>query len=92
MILSWIINVAPIGGRACAGGVERVQSSGERTGAKGATGEKQWLGTLYAEQGAPYCARESRGKDMRREDTERKEMKEAQRERERRTNAREDTQ
>lgn len=35
------------------------------------------MGTLYAEQGAPYCARESRGKDMRREDTERKEMKES---------------
>lgn len=28
MILSWVINVAPIGGRACVGGVERVQSRG----------------------------------------------------------------
>jgi len=34
-------------------------------GVKGVTGEKQWFGTLYAEQGAPYCAREFRGKDMR---------------------------
>jgi len=44
-----------------------VQSNGGiRT--KGVTDEKQWLGTLYAEQGAPYCARGSRGKDMRREE------------------------
>lgn len=76
MILSWIINIAPTAGRACASGVEQVQSS-EGTRAKGATGEKQWLGTLYAEQGAPYCTRESRSKDTRREDTEQKEMKKA---------------
>lgn len=55
--------------------------------AKGVTDEKQWLGTLYAEQGAPYCARESRGKDMRRE-----EMKEGiERKREENERVREET-
>lgn len=80
MILPWIINVAPTGGRVRAGGMKPSRLRGT-----GITGEKQWLGTLYAEQGAPYCARESRGKDMRREDTKRKEMKEARAERERGT-------
>jgi len=36
---------------------------------------KQWLDTLYAEQGAPYCARESCGKDMRREHKKKKKKK-----------------
>lgn len=44
---------------------------------------KQWLDTLYAEQGAPYCARESRGKDMRRDRKKKKKKKEIQREKER---------
>lgn len=70
MILPWVINCAPIGGRACVGGVERVWSRGLRR-----VWVKRWLGTLYAEQGAPYCARESRGKDEGRGDMVRKKKK-----------------
>lgn len=33
------------------------------------------MDTLYAEQGAPYCVRESRGMNMRRENAERKKKK-----------------
>lgn len=50
---------------------------------------KRRLGTLYAEQGAPYCARESRGKDIERGreggDAEQKKEKDAPRVEERRT-------
>lgn len=57
MIFSWIINIAA--------NVYVAEEWGESI-QEGEIAHETAVG-LYAEQDAPYCARESRGKDMRRE-------------------------